>query len=188
MTTDTHSVLVITKDSKLSSQISMMLLPPMFDTFITSDFNEARRLCMERTYSIILCDYCTGEGADFAKDISDSLSTILLLTPQSRYEEVSYNVEGFGVITIGTPLDQFSFYSAIKTAIAVHYKVQILSSQTTKLKIKMEEIRLTNRAKMLLMQTLKMTEQEAHHYIEKEAMNHGLKKTEIAEQIIRNYG
>ena len=124
----------------------------------------------------------------FSKDISESLSTILLMTPQSFYEEVSYKVEGFGIITIPTPFDHFNFYIAIKTAIAVQYKVQILSSQTVKLKTKMEEIRLVNRAKMLLIQVLKMTETQAHHHIEKEAMDRGMKKTALAEEIIKTYG
>ena len=74
----------------------------------------------------------------------------------------------------------------IKVAIAVQYKVQVLSSQTTKLKEKMEEIRIVNRAKMLLMQNKSMTEQEAHRYIEKQAMDTGSKKTAIATLIIEN--
>lgn len=76
----------------------------------------------------------------------------------------------------------------IKVAIAVQYKVQVLSSQTTKLKVKMEEIRVVNRAKMLLMQNLNMTEADAHRYIEKEAMDRCIKKTTVAEQVISTYG
>ena len=76
----------------------------------------------------------------------------------------------------------------VKIAIAVQYKVQVLSSQTTKLKVKMEEIKQVNRAKMLLMQNMKMTEQEAHRYIEKEAMDRGMKRTAISEEIIKTYG
>ena len=188
MTSDTQSVLVVTKDSKLAAMINALLVAPLFEAKITSDFNEARRLTSERVYNIILSDYSDGEGVDFATDISESLSTILLLTPQTLYEEISYRVEGYGIITVATPFDQFTFYSTIKTAIAVQYKVHILQSQTTKLKVKMEEIRLVNRAKMLLMQHLNMTESESHSYIEKEAMNRGLKKTAVAEEIIRNYG
>ncbi len=188
MTLDSHSVLVVTKDSKISTLISTMLMPPVFETQVTNDFNEARRMCSERVFNIIISDYCDGEGVDFAVDVSDSLSTILLLTPQSLFEEVSYRVEGNGVLTLTSPFDQFYFYNMIKVAIAVQYKVQILSSQTTKLKVKMEEIRLVNRAKMLLMQHLKMTEQEAHRYIEKEAMDRGMKKTAVGEEIIRTYG
>ena len=188
MTEDSHSVLVVTKDSKLSQNMSAMLIPPLFETDVLSDFNEARRRISERSYNIILVDYAEGEGSDFATDASEGLSTILLLTPPSLFEEVSYRVEGYGIIAITNPFDQFYFYNMIKAAIAVQYKVQVLSSQTTKLKVKMEEIKQVNRAKMLLMQSMQMTEQEAHHYIEKEAMDGGLKKTAVAEKIIRTYG
>lgn len=187
MIEDCHSVLLVTKDPKLSQIVSLMLMAPLFEVDILSDFNEARRRVSERVYNIILADYAEGEGIDFALDTSDSLSTILLLTPPAIFEEVSYRVEGYGIISVTNPFDQFYFYNMIKAAIAVQYKVQILSSQTTKLKNKMEEIKLVNRAKMLLMQNLNMTEQEAHHYIEKEAMNRGLKKTSVAENVVKTY-
>ncbi len=188
MTEDTHSVLVVTKDSRLSQSISAMLVPPLFETEVLSDFNEARRRVSERLYNIILVDYSEGEGADFAVDAAEALSTILLLTPPSLFEEVSYRVEGYGIIAITNPFDQFYFYNMIKAAIAVQYKVQVLSSQTTKLKVKMEEIKQVNRAKMLLMQNMNMSEQEAHRYIEKEAMDRGMKRIAISEEIIKTYG
>ena len=188
MTEDTHSVLVVTKDTKLSSTVSVMLMPPLFETEVITDFNEARRRVSERVYNIILVDYAEGSGADFAIDASESLSTILLLTPQKLFEEVSYRVEGYGIITMPNPFDQYYFYNMIKAAIAVQYKVQVLSSQTTKLKVKMEEIKQVNRAKMLLMQNMNMTEPEAHRYIEKEAMDRSMKRIAIAEEIIRRMG
>lgn len=187
MTEDTHSVLVVTKDLKLSQSISSMLIPPLFETEVMSDFNEARRRVSERVYNIILVDYSEGEGADFATDASESLSTILLLVPPALFEEVSYRVEGYGIISITNPFDQFYFYNMIKAAIAVQYKVQVLSSQTTKLKVKMEEIKQVNRAKMLLIQNMNMTEQEAHRFIEKDAMDRSMKKTAVAEEIIKRY-
>lgn len=188
MTGDLHTVLVVTKDNKISSQIGAMLIAPLFETQVVSDFNEARRLCNERNFNIVLVDFADGEGTDFAIDISDSLSTILLLTPAQHFEQISYKVEGYGILTITSPFDQFYFYNMIKVAIAVQYKVQVLSSQTTKLKVKMEEIRIVNRAKMLLMQNLNMTEADAHRYIEKEAMDRCIKKTAVAEQVISTYG
>lgn len=154
MTSDLHTVLVVTKDNKISSQVSAMLVAPLFDTQIVSDFNEARRICSERNFNIILVDFADGEGTDFAIDISDSTSTTLLLTPTQFFEQISYKVEGYGILTITSPFDQFYFYNMIKVAIAVQYKVQVLSSQTTKLKVKMEEIRVVNRAKMLLCRIL----------------------------------
>ena len=51
----------------------------------------------------------------------------------------------------------------------------------------MQEIRLVNRAKWILIGSLKMTEGEAHRYIEKQAMDRCVPRREIAEEIIRTY-
>ena len=129
MTEDTHSVLVVTKDSKLSQSISVMLIPPLFETEVLSDFNEARRRVAERSYNIILVDYSEGEGADFATDVSEGLATILLLTPPSLFEEVSYRVEGYGIIAITNPFDQFYFYNMIKAAILSMYSLSLTATR-----------------------------------------------------------
>ncbi|MBO7638525.1 MAG: ANTAR domain-containing protein [Treponema sp.] len=188
MTEDTHSVLVVSKDSKLSQSLKAMLLPPVFESTFLSDFNEARRQVSERVYNIIIVDYAEGEGTNFALDISDSISTIMILTPSEYFEHVSHRVEICGILTAVSPFDMFYFYNMIKAAIAVQYKSQVLFSKTTQLKDKMEEIKVVNRAKMLLMQNMSMTEQEAHRYLEKEAMDRGKKRIAIAEDIIKTYG
>ena len=109
MNSDTHSVLVVTKDPKISALASAMLISPIFDTTVTQNFQEARRICSERVYNIVLVDFSDGEGSDFAADISDSTSTVLLLCPNHLYEQVSYKVEPYGVLTVATPFDQFYF-------------------------------------------------------------------------------
>jgi len=100
MNLDSHSVLLVTKDTKVSTLISAMLIPPMFELNVVTDFNDARRRCAERVYNIIIVDSAEGEGTDFATDISDSTSTILLLTPNQFYEQISYKVESFGIISV----------------------------------------------------------------------------------------
>ena len=51
----------------------------------------------------------------------------------------------------------------------------------------MEEIRLVNRAKWLLIGELKMDEPSAHRYIEKQAMDRCVSKGEVARGILRTY-
>ena len=188
MEAESHSVLVVSRDSKIISQISAFLVPPLFELTTTSDFNEARRLATERSFNIIIADSGDGYDTDFAINLADSYATILLLVPNEHFDEISYRVEGYGILTITKPFEPFYLYNMMKIAIAVQYKVQVISSQTTKLKVKMEEIKQVNRAKMLLMQNMNMSEQEAHRYIEKEAMDRGMKKTAISEEIIKTYG
>ena len=51
----------------------------------------------------------------------------------------------------------------------------------------MEEIRIVNRAKWLLISELKMSEEDAHRYIEKQAMDRCITRRAMAESIIRTY-
>lgn len=184
MEKDITSVLVVTKDNKISSSITQMLIPSLFEITICNDFNEARRKINELRYKIIIVDSGDGSDSDFAIDIYDTLSTILLLAPSHLFDQISYRAEPYGILTLTKPFDAFYFYNIIKIALAVQAKVQRISSQTVKLKEKMEEIRIVNRAKMLLIQNKKMTEQEAHRFIEKEAMDKCIKRTSVAQSII----
>ena len=61
-----------------------------------------------------------------------------------------------------------------------------MSSKATKLKEKMEEIRLVNRAKLLLIEKKSMSEADAHRYLEKTAMDSGKKRIAVANDIIRD--
>ena len=49
---------------------------------------------------------------------------------------------------------------------------------------KLEEIKIVNRAKIILVENLHLTEEEAHKFIEKSAMNERKSKVFIAKKII----
>ena len=59
--------------------------------------------------------------------------------------------------------------------------------KTLTLEEKMEEIRLVNRAKWLLIDKEEMTEPQAHRAIEKRAMDRCLTRRQVAEDIISSY-
>ena len=66
-------------------------------------------------------------------------------------------------------------------------RLRALCTETVSLKRKLDDTRIVTRAKLLLMSRLKMSEAEAHRYIEKTAMDTGAKRREVAESIIRTY-
>ena len=59
--------------------------------------------------------------------------------------------------------------------------------ENKKLQYKIEDIRLTAKAKYLLMIYENKTEEQAHKYIERQAMNQRRQKKEIAKEIIDYY-
>ena len=62
-----------------------------------------------------------------------------------------------------------------------------MEQKTASVEEKIEEIRIVNRAKWLLIEQLKMTEKEAHRYIEKQAMDRCVTRRTIAENILATY-
>ena len=66
-------------------------------------------------------------------------------------------------------------------------KLRKTEKKTLSIEEKMEEIRIVNRAKWLLSSELKMDEQGAHRYIEKQAMDRCISKRIVAEEIIKTY-
>ena len=66
-------------------------------------------------------------------------------------------------------------------------KLRKTEKKTLSIEEKMEEIRIVNRAKWLLISELKMDEQGAHRYIEKQAMDRCVSKRVVAEEVIKTY-
>ena len=60
-------------------------------------------------------------------------------------------------------------------------------SEYAALRGKLDDARLINRAKLLLISRLKMSEDEAHRFLERSAMDGCVKLRTVAESIIRTY-
>ena len=86
------------------------------------------------------------------------------------------------------PVSKSLFQTAAGWLISAREMIRKTEKQTTSIEEKMNEIRLVNRAKWLLISELKMTEPDAHRYIEKQAMDRCVSKRQAAEEIIKTYG
>lgn len=188
MESDNTKVLLVNKDKKLSVLIRQILAAPLFEVTEIADFNEARRMLMDESFGIIIADFADGEGQDFATETGGLPSAVLLLIPAELFDQVSYRTESYGILPVTKPFDVFYFYNMIKAALAVKAKFEQLTYKTVQLRNKLEEIRIVNRAKMLLISHKGMSEEEAHRHIEQTAMNRCLKRILVAQEIIGSLG
>ena len=96
-------------------------------------------------------------------------------------------METVGVLTVAKPLQKELFWMALKLATAAHNKMAALHDENAKLYKKIDDIKLIDRAKAILINYLQMSESEAHRYIEKRAMDERVTRREVAESIIKTY-
>jgi len=152
--------------------------------------SNAKRLLAERNFDLIIINSpLTDEmGMKFSIEVSARDNSIVMFLVKNEIEhEIYEKVYRHGVHTLPKPLTKSIFDQAMKWMITSRERLRRSEVKTSSIEDKMAEIRLVNRAKWILINTLHMTEPEAHRYIEKEAMNHCVAKKNIAENIIKTY-
>ena len=112
---------------------------------------------------------------------------MLLLVRAELHDDVRDKVLEHGVFTLAKPLSRPVLSLVLDWMVTNRERLRKLEKKTLSMEEKMEEIRLANRAKWLLISELKMDEPQAHRYIEKQAMDRCVPKREVAEEIIRTY-
>lgn len=187
----TYSVLVVSSSEKLNDAI-MPLLPysDYYPVCFVDNIAAARREILARSYDFVIINAPLPDdlGTRFAIDLCEKTeSVVLLLLKNDFYEDVSAKVQPNGVFTLRIPISVQGIKLGLSWMAAARERIRKLEKKAMTVEEKMEEIRLVNRAKWILIEQLKMTEEEAHHYIEKQAMNRCLSKKEIALGILKTY-
>ena len=151
---------------------------------------EARRLLLEREFDLVVVNAPLSDesGEDLSRYVaSKSMSQVILIVKSEYFDEVSAICEGDGVLTVSKPVNRTVLWSAIKLASSAQKQVRRVQDENNKLKQKIEDIRIVDRAKCLLISYLKMSEQEAHRHIEKQAMDLRSTRRIVAEGILKTY-
>ncbi|MCL2169135.1 MAG: ANTAR domain-containing protein [Defluviitaleaceae bacterium] len=186
-----YNTLIVTSSQNSIDFFSKMLTAADVSSIdICQNGGDARRLLLERPFDIVVINAPLADetGESLARHIAAKGQTqVILAVAGEHFEALSASCEDAGVLTIAHPIDREIFWRTLKLACAAHARFAKLSAQDDKLKQKVADIKLNDRAKWLLMSYLGMTEHEAHRHIEKQAMDKRLTKRAVAEGIINTY-
>lgn len=185
------SVLIASNTNTTMGIISDLLRSESFSRIVTSQSgSEARRYITDMDFDLIIIDTPLSDelGNDFAITASEKTTAgIILIVERENVMEISASVEDYGVFALPKPLTSDFFYQAVKLLSAARKRVMHLENENIRLQKKIEEIRIVDRAKLVLIQVLKMTEPQAQHYIEKQSMDLRQSRLVTAENILRTY-
>lgn len=191
MTEHIYSVLVVSSAEKFVKPMLEMLPEKMFDPIMTAtDATQARRKLLENDFDIVIVNSPLKDefGTRLALDIcSKSSAGVLLFVKAEHYSDITAKVMPYGVLTISKPTSSSMIAQSVQMLCSTRERLRIMEKKNASVEEKIEEIRIVNRAKCLLIEQLKMTESEAHRYIEKQAMDRCVTRRVIAENIILTY-
>lgn len=101
------------------------------------------------------------------------------------YGETAYRLEGRNVFVVAYPLQMDQVLQLVSFLHQVQKRFWLVLSEQERLQRQVQDIQIVCRVKCLLVEKREMTEEEAHHFIEQEAMNNGLSKREAALKILK---
>ena len=186
-----ESALVVSCTEKTIASLTEMLNAASICNIVAlQTCGEARRLLLDRDFDLVIINAPLRDesGESLARHIAvKGVSQVMLLVASEHFDAVSAVCENDGVLTIARPINKSVFWSALKLARAAQLRLVRIQAENSKLKQKIEDIRIIDRAKCLLISYLSMSEKDAHRFIEKQAMDIRSSRRIVAEEIIKTY-
>ena len=185
----TYSVLSIAAAEKFHTSLRELLPNGRYDpVHAVYDASEARRRMLETTYDVILISAPLPDefGARLAQHAAEHTGAgVLMMVKSEYYSDVSEQLTPCGVLMLQKPTSPQMMLQCMELLCATRERLRRMEQKSASIEDKMAEIRLVNRAKWALIEKRGLTEQEAHRFIEKAAMDRCIPKRVIAEEILR---
>jgi len=191
MNTGEPRILLAVSGPKTEKVFSDMVLDwGSADIIVKTTSKEAWKSLQESTFSIviIISPLIDGNGYNLAEMASRTSAGVIFVCRPQGADQSEQKLHGTGVYVFSTDLGKRIFVQALKMMHAVSIRLSRNVPQTQMLQDRIKDIRIINRAKCLLIQYERLSEEEAHKTIERQAMNRQMSRREIAEEILENYG
>ena len=106
---------------------------------------------------------------------------VMMIVPGNYDPE---ELEGLDVLTLHNPISQDALIQAVRAMCYCGEKMAALEKKAVKLERQLTERKIIERAKGKLMDTLHLSEKEAHYRIQKKSMDSGRRIVDVAQEIL----
>jgi len=151
---------------------------------------DARMATSQKQYDLILINAPLQDetGEIFARQIaSKGESQIIMMVRKECFDKVQEKNEPRGIMTVAKPISPSTFHTTLTLARTMHHRIRNIQAENQMLKASIEELKMINRAKLSLISQMGMSEPQAHHYLERQAMDMQMTKLEVARRIVMTY-
>jgi response regulator NasT len=187
----TYSVLMVSNLEKLNTSMTQLLPGSEYGPVtVLRSVGAARRRVMEQEFDLIVINAPLPDefGLQFALDLcTQTQAGVLLTVRQERYEDLYDRAVSGGVVLLPRPTSVGVVSQHFSTLCSIRERLRQGERREQAVEEKVQEIRLVNRAKWLLIQK-GMSEEEAHRYLTRQAMDRRCPKAEVARALLEQAG
>ena len=170
-----EKLLVISSSEKSVAAVKRLLKTELLLTVQNADSAaEGRRMAFQSEYDAVV----------IASPLKDEAAEELAEEEETKTEQ---KVIPSGVFVLARPLGKTLFLKSLRLLEAFCSRIKGIQQQNQLLQQQIDETRIIQRAKSVLIRYLSMTEAQAHKYLEKQAMDLRITKLEVAKRLLSTY-
>jgi response regulator NasT len=183
-------ILLVSSSKNFSLGISNALMYESYEIEMIDSIAKAKRKVLDKDFDIIIINSPVIDdfGLDFAiEEAITNVSGILMFVKPEVEFEIYYKTYQYGILTLTKPSTKSILLQSLRLLCSTIAKREQIYNKPKNINERLEEIKIINTAKLLLIEHMKLTEDEAHKYLEKKAMDFRQSKIKIAKNIIDEY-
>lgn len=184
------NALIVASNKQISSALASAVRRSGADNIaLAFDAVSAKRMASERSFAltVVYADNFSSGGVELARIFAARGGGVIIIVDAKDADDISRRLENDGIIVLGKPLSHPELFRAIKLIRATNNRIARLVEEKRDLLKKIDDMRLVTRAKLILMQNMGFTEEQAHRHIEKRAMDLRRTRAEVAMDILKTY-
>lgn len=183
--------LLISRSEQSAASLSQLLTAEGYDKISTafSAYN-AKDVIEDSEFDLICVNapLVDENGIELSRYFAAATrSSVVIIVPQKNADEVNDMLSEHGVLVIAKPINKHLFHHYLQFTDCFRTRMLKFEKENERLKNMVEDIKIIDRAKLLLVTCLNMSETQAHRYLEKQAMDLRTSKLRVAKQVIQTY-
>jgi len=185
-----YRMLLVSSGEKFIQEISNYLQDDQYQKDKSRSASDARCKLLENPYDIVIVNAPLPDefGSRLCMDASRNNGTIaVIFAANDTFEEIYAKESVHGVFVVRKPTSRSLISQALSLTVCARERLRNLEKKAVKAESKLDDFRIVNKAKWLLIEHEDMSEAEAHRYVEKSAMDAGITKRLAAQIIINSY-
>ena len=188
---DAGAALVITDKNDQFSLLKNTLSGLFSDMIQVRSLGEAVMKTANRQVGAVFAfmPFTDGKSIDDAAGFAEKrFVPLCVFVGTELYPETAYRMKGRYAFVLSYPIQAGMLIQTANILISSRIYVSRLSAERDSLQDKLTDMSVINRAKLLLVEKRRYTEEQAHHALEKAAMDRGISKRKAAEAVLHALG
>lgn len=185
------SVLIVCGKAEMASSIQGMLIKEGFyPVSCAHSANEARRNFLNTKLDLVIIStpLPDEQGTDLVFDAQEKTSAgIVVIARPEQLIDMQCSLEKLGALILPKPINRLTMLQTARFAISVRNSMTQLINERDSLKKRIDERKILEQAKWILVEKLNMSEPQAYRLIQKRAMDLRISQALVAEEIIKKY-